>query len=338
MKFFKNMKTLHTFCLFCLLTIGAMAQTRKPDLIHKKDKSIIEAIIVEIDDDQVKYKKYNSPNGPAFGVKRNDLLKVVYSNGDVEMMNGKADKPDKVSKSAKADKPDKARKPEKVAAEPKKKPKKEPKNDSDGSGMTFSVGVRGGLNLNTLSNMKAGLDPGNKVQQLLGFHGGLVMELGGKMFSVQPEILFSQIGAKIAHAADPTDATDENGSLKITGNTVTVPILLKAKFGTSDKLKFFVNAGPYGAYLLSSRILAVSGGTTVLDQKSEFTDNKGRIMYGVMGGGGVELGLGMAKLQIEARYMLGLGDNSEKIAGQSDNFPRSIMASVGFVFPIGGKK
>ncbi len=334
------MKALQTTVLFCLLSLGTWAQTRKPDLIHKKDKSVIEAIIVEIDDEQIQYRKFSSPTGPVFGIKRSELSKIIYSNGDVEMMSGKADKSDKASKAAKVDKPEKIEKvskPDKV--EKTEKVSKSKKLDNSGGGLNFSIGLRGGLNLNTFSKLKSDLDPTDKIQQLVGFHGGVMMELGGKMFSVQPEILFSQIGAKMTHTADPTDPTDENGSLQITGNTVTVPILLKAKFGTSDNLKFFVNAGPYISYLLSSRALLVSGSTTVFDETAKFTDNKGRIGYGAMAGGGVELGLGFGKLLIEARYALGLGDNEGTTAGmvKNDSFPRSIMGSVGILIPIGGK-
>jgi hypothetical protein len=265
------------------------------------------------------------------------------------MMSGKVDKADKSDKrsatqrvatqSDKANKSDKSEKVDKRSAAQSEKVKKVSKSDQSGGGLTFSAGVRGGLNLNTFSKLKQDLDPTDKIQQLVGFHGGLVMELGGKMFSVQPEILFSQIGAKIAHTANPADPTDENGNLKITGNTVTIPILLKVKFGTSDNLKFFVNAGPYASYLLSLRNVLVSGSTTVFDENIKFTDNKGRIGYGVMAGGGVELGLGFGKLLIEGRYALGLGDNTGTTAGvaKNESFPRSIMGSVGILIPIGGK-
>jgi Outer membrane protein beta-barrel domain len=334
MKFSKTMKSLQTTLLFCLLSLATWAQTRKPDLIHKKDKSVIEAIIVEIDDEQIQYRKFSSPTGPVFGIKRNELSKIVYSNGDTEMISGKADKSDKVSKAKEEDKPAKVSKSEKT-----EKVKKVSKSDDSGGGLRFSVGLRGGLNLNTFSKLNADLDPTDKIQQVVGFHGGLVMELGGKIFSVQPEILFSQIGVKMTHTADPADPTDENGNLKVSGNTVTVPVLLKAKFGGSDNLKFFVNAGPYVSYLLSSRAILVSGSTTVFDETAKFTDNKGRIGYGAMAGGGVELGLGFGKLLIEGRYALGLGDNEGTTAGmaKNDSFPRSIMGSVGILIPIGGK-
>ncbi len=335
------MKSLQTTLLFCFLSLAAWAQTRKPDLIHKKDKSVIEAIIVEIDDEQIQYRKFSSPTGPIFGIKRSELSKIIYSNGDTEMMNGKTDKPDKVSKTKEKteDKPAKISKTKKV--------KKVSKSDDSGGSLNFSIGLRGGLNLNTVSNQLKDLDPGAKVEQAVGFHGGLVMELGGKMFSVQPEILFSQIGAKVIFSADPADPDDTGGTAKTTGNTVTVPVLLKAKFGTSDNLKFFVNAGPYISYLLSSKIVVMSGSTVVLDETAKFTDNKGRIGYGAMAGGGVELGLGFGKLLIEGRYAFGLGDNDVvktiEVAGMSitvpknDSFPRSIMVSVGVLIPIGGK-
>ena len=336
MKHLNSMKSLKATTLLCLLSLATWAQTRKPDLIHKKDKSVIEAIIVEIDDEQVQYRKFSSPTGPIFGIKRSELSKIIYSNGDTEMMSGKSDKPDKVGKTKEKteDKPAKISKSEKT-----EKVKKATKSDNAGSGLNFSIGLRGGLNLNTVSNQLKGLDPSSKAQQLLGFHGGLVMEFGGKMFSVQPEVLFSQIGAKVTVSPDPTDPDDAGGAIKATGNTVTVPLLLKAKFGNADNLKFFVNAGPYISYLLSSRAVVMSGSTVIFDETAKFTDNKGRIGYGAMAGGGVELGLGFGKLLLEGRYALGLGDNAGSTAGVANNesFPRAIMVSVGILIPIGGK-
>lgn len=336
------MKNIIFVGLFCISSLISFAQVRKPDFLFKKDKTTIEAIIVQIDEDEIKYRKFANPQGPIFGVKRTEIIKIVYSNGETEMINGKSEKMDKPSKTASkpkdAPKKDAEKSQDKVAktekSESTQKASRVAPSNSDGGGMKFAIGLRGGVNLSSFSNLDA--DPGMKIQQLLGYHGGIVMELGGKTFAVQPEILYSQIGAKANYTADPTDPTDENGTFKVTGNTVTVPILLKAKFG-GENLKFFVNAGPYGSYMLDSRLVITSGSTTVLDQKTTFTDNKGRIMYGVMGGAGIEMGLGAAKLLIEGRYMYGLGDNSEKVAGSTtkDSFPRNIMGSVGILFPLG---
>ena len=334
------MKNVFFVMLFWTCTTALFAQVRKPDFLYKKDKTTVEAIIVEIDDYVVKYRKYSSPQGSVVSMKRSEILKIVYSNGETEMISGKVEKAGKAKESSKEEIAKKEAEPEKAAKKEKSESAQKASRvpaSGGGGGMKFAVGLRGGLNLNTFSNLMLVTGDRNKSQLQMGFHGGVIMELGGKMFAVQPEILFSQIGAKIVHTA--TDPTDENGEIGIVGNTVTVPILLKAKFG-ADNMKFFVNAGPYGSYLMSSSLKAVSGGVTIIDEKTVFTTNEGRIGYGVIGGAGVELGLGAAKLLIEGRYMMGLGDNTKKVAGStsSDNsFPRSIMASVGILFPLGKK-
>ena len=333
------MKNVFFVMLFWTCTTALFAQVRKPDFLYKKDKTTVEAIIVEIDDEVVKYRKYSSPQGAVVTMKRSDILKIVYSNGETEMISGKVEKAGKAKEPFQKEMAKKEAEPEKAAKKEKsesaQKASRVPASDG-GGGMKFAVGLRGGLNLNTFSNLM--LDPEATQQLKIGFHGGVIMELSGKTFAVQPEILFSQLGSKITF---PASTTGEAGSLSSTINTITVPILLKGKFGGGN-MKFFVNAGPYGSYAFNASAIGIEGGVTVIDFKDKdlYNGSEGRIGYGVIGGAGVELGLGAAKLLIEGRYMMGLGDNAKKVAGStsSDNsFPRSIMASVGILFPLGKK-
>jgi hypothetical protein len=198
---------------------------------------------------------------------------------------------------------------------------------STGDGAMFRVGVRGGVNYSTLAfPNNTSISP----ESILGYHGGLIINIGGERFSVQPEVLYSQIGAK-----SKTTVLNQTVDSELKTNTVTVPILLKLALG-SDNFKFFVNAGGYGSYTLSGNTKLTSNGNT-LNQKLEFTTNDGRIEYGAVGGAGISLGLGAAKLLVEGRYYYGLGNNGQDIPAASQAFVRNIQGSVGILIPLGGK-
>jgi hypothetical protein len=233
------------------------------------------------------------------------------------------------SKSKTTTKPQTTQKPAKTAPAPKAQVAEKPKASSgEEEGFKFKVGLRGGANYASVTSdqLKAS---GVNIDPILGYHGGLILSLGGKTFSVQPEILYSQLGFKLTAAQGGASLVGES---KV--NTITVPVLLKVALG-SEKLKFFVNGGGYGSYALNGKAKTTfNGATTTSDIDYEKGD--ARIEYGAVGGAGVALGLGGAQLLIEGRYYYGLGNNGE--ADQGDKiFYRNIQASVGILIPLGGK-
>ena len=198
----------------------------------------------------------------------------------------------------------------------KAKPEKEARRPSEDS--KFHIGFKGGVNLSTIA--ESGKFATDGLDYQMGYHGGLVLNFGGKGVSFQPEILFSQIGTKI-------DAPGLTGSVTI--NTVTVPLLLKFSLG-SDAFRFFITAGGFGSYYLSGSSL------NPLTNKTEaitFATGDARIEYGATGGAGLQFG-SKTKFFVEGRYNYGLGDNGDKVAGVKESFSRTIMASVGVLIPL----
>jgi|GEM_PF-1915527 len=227
----------------------------------------------------------------------------------------------------------KTEKPDKTTNQP--KPRQEmsrateydrPSSSSDES--KFKVGFRGGVNLTNIG--KAGDFVTDGVESLPTFHAGVVFNIGGKLFSVQPEILFSQLGINAKAASGSLTA-----SVEAVVNTVQVPVLLKLSFG-GDKFRFFINGGGYGSYELGgTQKITINGSTTT--QKIEYGADETPIEYGAVGGAGIQLGLGRAKLLLEGRYNYGLGSNAKKVAGTTESYSRVIMGSVGLLIPIGGR-
>lgn len=60
------------------------------DLIIKTNSEKIEALIQEVSDAEIRYKKANNPNGPMFVIKLEEVSSIVYSNGEVQAIEHKA--------------------------------------------------------------------------------------------------------------------------------------------------------------------------------------------------------------------------------------------------------
>jgi hypothetical protein len=62
------------------------------DIIYKSDGSREEAIIKEVNDKDVTYKRFDNPEGPDYVIRKKDVIMVTYQNGNYELMN--ASRPD----------------------------------------------------------------------------------------------------------------------------------------------------------------------------------------------------------------------------------------------------
>lgn len=55
------------------------------DIIFKRDGSVIEALIAERNENDIRYRRINYPDGPLFLVNLADLDSIIYANGDIEV-------------------------------------------------------------------------------------------------------------------------------------------------------------------------------------------------------------------------------------------------------------
>jgi hypothetical protein len=178
----------------------------------------------------------------------------------------------------------------------------------------FRIGIRGGVTYPVYLEKVAGSDPA------ISFVGGLVMQFGRGKFSFQPEINYSRITQKLSGsgfgAVESKYAVDQ----------VVVPLLLKISTGTFEGNRFFVNVGPYGAYLAS---------TSINGLKREVPSNTGRFAFGAAVGVGAMLKAGPGHVTIEARGLYNLGNSTDGIITDS----KTIIAegTLGYVFPLGGR-
>ncbi len=79
-------KTAYLLAGLLLLTATTYGQTttRKPDLIVKKDNTAIEAVINEIEEAAITYRRFSAPTGQLYRIDKAKLKYIRYANGDME--------------------------------------------------------------------------------------------------------------------------------------------------------------------------------------------------------------------------------------------------------------
>lgn len=181
----------------------------------------------------------------------------------------------------------------------------------------------------------------------IGFSAGAGFELSvGDIFSIQPEILYTQKGYKLK---------DQDGSLQFKLNYVEIPVLLKFSFGEEDELRFFGYVGPYVGYALNgSANLKIGSASTKGKVKfgEEPANNTGNDAYfakdeanrldiGAYVGAGVGYPLGSGELTLEGRYGYGFTNFEKDATGRmsADDLKsqnRTIGVFLGYAIPLGG--
>ncbi|MER2999575.1 hypothetical protein [Pontibacter populi] len=78
------MKQLLTITLLALLTTSGFAQ----DVITKKNGEGVQAKVLEITPTEIKYKRFENPDGPIYTLAKTDVLLVKYENNTEEVFTG----------------------------------------------------------------------------------------------------------------------------------------------------------------------------------------------------------------------------------------------------------
>ena len=169
---------------------------------------------------------------------------------------------------------------------------------------SFSIGPKAGLNISNYTGGNIESDA------LVGYHLGGVINYGfGKVFSIQPEVLFSTQGAKVNNGGSKSD-------FKI--SYVTVPIMLKFKTNGG----FYVEFGPQAGFRTS---------TNIPDQTiNDFAKN---LDLAAAGGIGYQSPIGLG---VGVRYVAGLSKVGN-FSGQDINpdFKNSVIqASIFWAIPL----
>jgi len=186
--------------------------------------------------------------------------------------------------------------------------------------LAAGVGIKGGYSLAKFSLTPS--DPDMAWQSLPSWVAGVYFEFKLGFVSVQPEILYTRMGAKIADEV-------EDFRLEYRLDYVQVPVLLKFNIIPAGPIRPFLYGGGYGAYLLKAEgFMEIAGESETAD----LIEDTQRYDYGVVGGGGLAFKLPGVSLSVEGRYNLGLANiQKDPIEGESAK-NRSFMVLVGVGF------
>lgn len=184
------------------------------------------------------------------------------------------------------------------------------------SSLSPKFGVKGGLNLSNLyvddvqdENMKTSFN--------LGLYAKIPLAKG---FSLQPELLYSGKGAKLAY----NNVLLGTGEYRFNLNYVELPVLAVVNIAKNLNLQ----AGGYAAYLAAANITRLNSSTSTIDKIKDLkTSDFNRFDYGLAGG----LGLDVQNFTIGARYNYGLnqvGKGNASIAGQATKNSKNSVISL----------
>jgi hypothetical protein len=200
------------------------------------------------------------------------------------------------------------------------------------SGQEITLGVKGGLNVSNLS-VDAPEDPDFAFDSQTDFLVGAFAQFGiGNTFAIQPEVFYSQNGAKTKNA-DP--------SIKLNLNYIRVPLLLMARLSSRESPMYpILYAGPQVAFETRCQVTGEQGGVSVsFDCDSPELDDALQTKttdFGLVFGGGLEILYSRLTVQLDARYNLGLTNlNDSEDADEVSVKSRGWSFMLGLGIPVG---
>jgi hypothetical protein len=205
------------------------------------------------------------------------------------------------------------------------------------------IGVRGGVNINNITNTNAGgIDESNSLQS---FHAGITANIPFLIFSFQPTILVTGKGSRIVYG-------DQSSGDYFIAETNPIYLQVPATFNLNlrfgDATGLYIGAGPYVGmgFAGSNRVHGKNDGVDFgYSNKIDFSNDDPQTIdveegaaYGTFRkydyGATFNAGMYLAHLLIGVYYDHGLTKiNSLSNGGQNDNMKlRTIGFTAGFVF------
>lgn len=212
---------------------------------------------------------------------------------------------------------------------------------------TVSIGPRVGVNFATVRATDGDEEIrdayNDAVENNAGIQFGAVVNFGvSDMFSIQPEVLYSQRG----FTAEESLFEDEplgDISIDMRMNYLEVPVLAKLSFG-GENVKGFVTAGPSVAYWMSGKTKTSFAGEEE-EEDYEFDDEyvdgvkENRLDIGASIGVGMAYRLGPGALNLDIRYGFGLSDIAKYEDDRPDDEPKGSHRVIGLslAYLFGGR-
>ena len=202
------------------------------------------------------------------------------------------------------------------------------------SSSPIQFGIKAGMNVSSLSKDASLQDQKSKI----GFNAGVFAHIPlAESFSVQPEVLYSQYGAKVESvneftALGTTTRTVESYSTHL--DYITVPVMFQYKFVPN----FYVEAGPEFGFMVTAkdkgdRTTTTTSGSNSSTSTASYTEDIDKDNLNTFNFG---LGLGAGyyftdNFGITARYVAGLTDVAKNRQNNSDAIRNNVF-QVGLAF------
>jgi hypothetical protein len=155
---------------------------------------------------------------------------------------------------------------------------------------TIHGGVKGGIALSDLSNLREALDAPSDLDVNTRFGvavGPFVSFEVNDHFAIQPELLFMTKGAT---------ATDGSGELRVKLNYLDIPVLAVIRPARNNPFYLFV--GPSVNFNVSAKVEEANGTTNEEDIKDDVKDTEVGLVFGA--------GVSIRNFLVEGRYAAGL--------------------------------
>jgi hypothetical protein len=185
--------------------------------------------------------------------------------------------------------------------------------------LSAGFGIKGGYSLSKFS-LTSTEPPPFEFINLPYYTGGIYFSLKLGPLAIQPEVLYTRMGAKYAVDAD---------SLEYRFDYIQVPVLLKLSVIPLGPIRPVIYAGGYGSYMLKAKGVETVGG---VPDETDLADMFEKYDYGVVGGAGIEFKLPGISFSIEGRYNYGLKNILKDPSAGEAVKNRSMMALIGIGF------
>lgn len=185
------------------------------------------------------------------------------------------------------------------------------------STLTFAqqFGAKAGVNVSTISD-DADLDQKSKV----GYYAGIFMNVPvAESFSVQPEVLYNNLGTKFS---------DDENSATLNLDYISVPVMLQ--YNVTPAL--YLEAGPEFGFLVNSKVKADNEVVEFIGNEIYKKDNMNSFNFGVGIGAGYYF---TQNIGVTARYVAGFTDATKENADpdfNGENKNNVFQAGLSFKF------
>ena len=187
------------------------------------------------------------------------------------------------------------------------------------SSLTFAqqFGIKGGMNVASISKDGTLSDTSSKI----GFNAGVFMNAPlAENFSIQPEVLYNDLGSKITYGQN------DNNSYSTNLGYISVPVM----FQYNATPEFYLEAGPQFSFLVNANNKLKDGNNNILvnDWTKLAKDNLNTFDFGLGLGAGYYF---TPKFGLTARYVAGM----TKIGKDDNVYGQPYKDSKNNVFQVG---